>query len=60
MTTRMTPEECAACMKALQPKIDNYAELLVRDGAAVQPGQELVVQVPVAWWLPPTPPAPAA
>ena len=47
MTTRMTPEECAACMKALQPKIDNYAELLVRDGAAVQPGQELVVQAPV-------------
>lgn len=47
MTTRMTPEECAACMRALQPKIDNYAELLVRDGAAVQPGQELVVQAPV-------------
>ena len=47
MTTRMTHEECAACMRALQPKIDNYAELLVRDGAAVQPCQELVVQAPV-------------
>lgn len=43
-------------MKALEPKIKNYARLVVRKGVNVKPGQEVVVQSPVecaplpAWW----------
>lgn len=43
----MTEEECAAAMKQLEPRLKLYAELLVRNGVAVQPGQELVISAPV-------------
>ena len=42
----MTAEEARACMKALEPKIDRYARLIVRTGVNVRPGQEMVVQAP--------------
>ena len=47
MSAPLTPAECHASMRGLDEQISNYAELLVRDGAAVQPGQELVVSAPV-------------
>ena len=43
----MTPDECLHALEGLQPEIEGYAELLVRKGAAVRPGQELVVFAPV-------------
>lgn len=43
----MTAEECRVAIGHLSPKIDNYAELLVRKGAALRRGQELVLQAPV-------------
>ena len=43
----MSPAEADAAISALSPQIDRYAELLVRKGAAIRPGQELVVQSPV-------------
>lgn len=43
----MTDEECDRAMAALSRQIDGYANLIVRVGAAVKPGQELVVQAPV-------------
>ena len=47
MSAPLTPAECHASMRGLDEQISNYAELLVRDGAAVRPGQELVVSAPV-------------
>ena len=47
MPSAMTPEECRRAMEVLSGQIDRYAELLVADGAAVQPGQELVLTAPV-------------
>ncbi len=43
----MTDEECGRAMEALSRRIDGYANLIVRVGAAIKPGQELVVQAPV-------------
>lgn len=43
----MTDEECRIAMEALGDQLDLYANLLVRKGAAIQPGQELVLQAPV-------------
>ena len=34
-------------MEGLAPQIERYAELLVHKGAAIKPGQELVLQAPV-------------
>jgi len=47
MSLSMSPAEADAAIKAMSPQIDRYAELLVNKGAAVRPGQELVVQSPV-------------
>lgn len=47
MTAHMTTEECRIATKALSRSLDAYADLVVRSGAAVQPGQELVVSAPV-------------
>lgn len=47
MSLHMSPAEAAAAIDALSSQIDLYAELLVRKGAAIRPGQELVVQSPV-------------
>ena len=43
----MTNEECRIATEALSDQLDRYANLLVRKGAAIQPGQELVLQAPV-------------
>lgn len=47
MTLKMSPAEADAAISALSPQIDLYAELLVKKGVALRPGQELVVQSPV-------------
>ena len=47
MRRELSHEEVKATMRGLAGSIDAYAELLVRKGAAVQPGQELVVTAPV-------------
>ena len=47
MGRRLTREEVEAAMKGLSASIERYADLLVRKGAAVQPGQELVLTTPV-------------
>ena len=44
----MSAAECAHAMKRLVPRLEQYAELLVRQGVAVQPGQELVLTAPVS------------
>ena len=43
----MTDEECRVATEALSDQLDLYADLLVKKGAAVRPGQELVVECPV-------------
>ena len=43
----MSPAEAEAAIHALNPQIDRYAELLVKRGVALRPGQELVLQSPV-------------
>lgn len=43
----MTDHECAIAMKQLEPRLHLYAELLVRNGVAVQPNQEVVISAPV-------------
>ena len=47
MSAPMTPEECRRAIEALSPQIERYAELIIRKGAAVREGQEIVVQAPV-------------
>lgn len=47
MPLSMTHEECAASMLRLRPSIARYAKLLVQQGVALQPGQELVLQCPI-------------
>ncbi|MBQ9007239.1 MAG: aminopeptidase, partial [Atopobiaceae bacterium] len=47
MSISMTQEECRLAIEALAPQIERYAELIVRKGAAVKEGQEVVVQAPV-------------
>ena len=43
----MNLSECELAMRNLEPRMTQYARLLVRRGVAVQPGQELVVTAPV-------------
>ena len=43
----MTDEECRLATEALSDQLDLYANLLVRKGATLVPGQELVLQAPV-------------
>lgn len=43
----MTDEECRVATEALSEQLDLYANLLVKKGAALKPGQELVLQAPV-------------
>ncbi|MDO4536653.1 MAG: aminopeptidase [Coriobacteriales bacterium] len=43
----MTAQEVEASLAGLAKHIENYAELAVRKGVAIQPGQELVVSGPV-------------
>jgi aminopeptidase len=43
----MSDEECRFAMKSLGARIEQYAELAVNQGVAVQPDQELVVTAPV-------------
>lgn len=43
----MTDEECMLAMRRLQPRLRQYAELLVSRGVALKPGQELVITAPV-------------
>lgn len=43
----MTDAECRRSMEGLSKQINLYAKLLVKKGAAIKPGQELVVQAPV-------------
>ena len=47
MSSRLSAEECRRAMEGLAPQIERYAELLVHKGAAIKPGQELVLQAPV-------------
>ena len=47
MNLQMSPAEAEAAIKALSPQIDRYAELLVKKGAALRPGQEMVLHTPV-------------
>lgn len=47
MRMRMSTDEALASIRGLSKQIDKYAELAVRKGVAVQPGQELVVRGPV-------------
>lgn len=43
----MSESECALAMRQLEPRLEQYAELVVRRGVAIQRGQELVVTAPV-------------
>lgn len=43
----LTIEDARMGMHAIQPKIERYAELIVRKGVNVKPGQEVVVSAPV-------------
>lgn len=43
----MTDAECEIAMRQLQPRLQQYAELLVSRGVALKPGQELVITAPV-------------
>ena len=49
MTARpeMTAQEAREGIRALEPQIDRYAQLVVKTGVNVKPGQELVIQAPV-------------
>ena len=44
---KLTLEEARMGMKALEPQIARYADLLVRKGVNVKPGQEVAVRCPV-------------
>ncbi|MFR2951413.1 MAG: aminopeptidase, partial [Collinsella intestinalis] len=43
----LTVEDARAGMLKLQPKIERYADLIVRKGVNVEAGQEVVIQAPV-------------
>lgn len=45
--TPITVSDALAGMKALEPKISRYADLIVRKGVNVREGQEVVIQAPV-------------
>ena len=47
LRAELTAEDARIGMKRLQPKIERYADLIVRKGAGVVPGQEVVIQAPV-------------
>ena len=44
MSAQMTAEESKRALEGLSRQLDRYAELIVRKGAAVKPGQEVVVE----------------
>lgn len=46
LRAELTVEDARIGMKRLQPKIERYADLIVRKGVNVVPGQEVVVQAP--------------
>ena len=46
MSAPMTSEECLRAMEGLSVRVEGYAELIVRRGCALHPGQELVLQAP--------------
>ncbi|MBE6468958.1 MAG: aminopeptidase [Coriobacteriaceae bacterium] len=43
----LTPEDARMGMRSLAPQIERYADLIVRKGANVSAGQEVVLQCPV-------------
>lgn len=43
----LTVEDARVGMEQLRPKIERYADLIVRKGVIVKPGQEVVIQTPV-------------
>lgn len=43
----LTVEEARSGMANLKPKLERYADLIVRKGVNVKPGQEVVVQAPI-------------
>lgn len=47
MSLPMTDEECRIATEALSDQLDRYANLLVKKGAAIKSGQQLLVQAPV-------------
>ena len=47
MSARIKHEDAEFSLAGLSKKIDNYARLAVTKGAAVQPGQEVVITCPV-------------
>ena len=47
MSSTMTPAEVQASIRGLTKQIRNYANLAVRRGVAIKPGQELVVSGPI-------------
>ena len=47
MRATLSREEAEASIAGLQKHIEQYADLAVRKGVAIQEGQELVITVPV-------------
>lgn len=47
MSARMSSEECRLAIEGLSRHLVRYADLIVRKGAAVKPGQEVLLQAPV-------------
>lgn len=47
VNAEFTVEDARSGMKKLQPMMERYANLIVRKGVNVQPGQEVVIQVAV-------------
>lgn len=47
MARSMTHDEYKMTLRGLEPRLYRYASLLVSQGVALQPGQELVIQAPV-------------
>ena len=47
MGVPMTDIECRLATEALSGQLDRYANLIVRKGCAIKPGQQLVVNAPV-------------
>ena len=45
--TELSVKDAQASMRALEPQIQKYADLVVNKGVNVQPGQEVVVQAPI-------------
>ena len=43
MSAQMTAEESKRALEGLSRQLDRYAELIVRKGAAVKPGQDIII-----------------